>query len=137
MPIFEKSYEYSSNCIYKKPHNNEVRLYNLFKKNCHILDRESIVKNNELFAKEMLMIRSFLNENYISFPLEKKKIGNVKDKLANFVMKNNMDIILLLMDSKNIQLLFVSEEDNDDLINKIESIIFKPNNNLILANVKV
>ena len=34
-------------------------------------------------------------------------------------------------------LLFVSEEDNDDLINKIESIIFKPNNNLILANVKV
>lgn len=137
MPIFEKNYDYSANCIYKKPCENEVRLYNLFKKNCHILDRESIVKNNELFAKEMLMIRSFLNENNISFPLEKKKIGNVKDKLANFVMKNNMDIILLLMDSKNIQLLFVSEEDNDDLINKIESIIFKPNNNLILANVKV
>ena len=137
MHIFEKSYEYSANCIYKKPCENEVRLYNLFKKNCHILDRESIVKNNELFAKEMLMIRSFLNENYISFPLEKKKIGNVKDKLANFVMKNNMDIILILMDSKNIQLLFVSEEDNDYLINKIESIIFKPNKNLILANVKV
>lgn len=137
MPIFEKSYEYSANCIYKKPCENEVRLYNLFKKNCHILDRESIVKNNELFAKEMLMIRSFLDENYISFPLEKKKIGNVKDKLANFVMKNNMDIILILMDSKNIQLLFVPEEDNDYLINKIESIIFKPNKNLILANVKV
>lgn len=137
MPIFEKNYDYSANCIYKKPCENEVRLYNLFKKNCHILDRESIVKNNELFAKEMLMIRSFLDENYISFPLEKKKIGNVKDKLANFVMKNNMDIILLLMDSKNIQLLFVPEEDNDYLINKIESIIFKPNKNLILANVKV
>lgn len=137
MPIFEKNYEYSANCIYKKPCENEVRLYNLFKKNCHILDRESIVKNNELFAKEMLMIRSFLDENYISFPLEKKKIGNVKDKLANFVMKNNMDIILILMDSKNIQLLFVPEEDNDYLINKIESIIFKPNKNLILANVKV
>lgn len=137
MSIFEKSYEYSSNCIYKKPENNEVRLYNLFKKNCYILDRESIVKNNELFAKEMLMIRSFLDENNISFPLEKKKIENVKDKLANYVMKNNMDIILILMDSKNIQLLFVSEEDNDDLINKIESIIFKPNKNLILANVKV
>jgi len=137
MSIFEKSYEYSSNCIYKKPDKNEVRLYNLFKKNCDILDRESIVKNNELFAKEMLMIRSFLDENKISFPLEKKNIGPVKDKLANFVMKNNMDIILILMDNENISLLFVPEEDNDDLINKIESIIFKSNKNLILTSVKV
>jgi len=137
MPIFEKSYEYSSNCIYKKPHNNEVRLYNLFKKNCHILDRESIVKNNELFAKEMLMIRSFLDENKISFPLKKQNIEPVKDKLVNFVMTNNMDIILILLDSENIRLLFVPEEDNDNIINKIESIIFKSNKNVILASVKV
>lgn len=32
MPIFETSYEYSSNCIYEEPNKNEVRLYNLFKK---------------------------------------------------------------------------------------------------------
>jgi len=137
MPIFETSYEYSSNCIYEEPNKNEVRLYNLFKKNCYVLDRESIVKNNELFAKEMLMIRSFLDENNISFPLEKKNIESVKDKLANFVMNNNMDIILILLDSENIRLLFVPEEDNDDLSNKIESIIFKPNNNLSLTTVKI
>ena len=137
MPIFETSYEYSSNCIYEEPNKNEVRLYNLFKKNCYVLDRESIVKNNELFAKEMLMIRSFLDENNISFPLEKKNIESVKDKLANFVMNNNMDIILILLDSENIRLLFVPEEDNDDLSNKIESIIFKPNKNLSLTTVKI
>ena len=137
MPIFEQKYDYSANCIYEKPCENEVRLYNLFKKNCDVLDRESIVKNNELFAKEMLMIRSFLDENNISFPLEKNKIGNVKNKLANFVIKNNMDIILILLDSENIRLLFVPQEDNDDLINKIESIIFKPNKNLILTTVKI
>jgi hypothetical protein len=137
MSIFEKSYEYTSNCIYKKPDKNEVRLYNLFKKNCNVLDCESIVKNNELFAKEMLMVRSFLDENNISFPLEKKNIEPVKDKLANFVMNNNMDIILILMDNENIRLLFVPEEDNDYLINKIESVIFKPNNNLILTTVKI
>jgi len=137
MSIFEKSYEYSSNSIYKKPCENEVRLYNLFKKNCDVLDRESIVKNNELFAKEMLMIRSFLDENNISFPLNKKNIEPVKNKLANFIMKNNMDIILILLDSENIKLLFIPEEDNDDLINKIESIIFTSNKNVILAKVKV
>jgi hypothetical protein len=137
MPIFETSYEYSSNCIYEEPNKNEVRLYNLFKKNCYVLDRESIVKNNELFAKEMLMIRSFLDENNISFPLEKKNIESVKDKLANFVIKNNMDIILILLDSENIRLLFVPEDDNDDLSNKIESIIFKPNKNLSLTTVKI
>ena len=137
MPIFEKNYEYSSNCIYEKPCENEVRLYNLFKKNCDVLDRESISRNNELFAKEMLMIRSFLDENNISFPLEKNKIGNVKDKLANFVMTNNMDIILIFLDSETITLLFIPQEDNDDLINKIESIIFKPNKNLILTTVKI
>ena len=137
MSIFEKSYEYSSNCIYEKPHKNEVRLYNLFKKNCDVLDRESIVKNNELFAKEMLMIRSFLDENNISFPLEKKNIEPVRNELANFVIKNNMDIILILLDSENIRLLFVPEDDNDDLSNKIESIIFKPNKNLSLTTVKI
>tara|TARA_B100001758_G_scaffold40566_1_gene31635 strand:- start:6340 stop:6753 length:414 start_codon:yes stop_codon:yes gene_type:complete len=137
MSIFEKNYEYSSTCIYKEPCENEVRLYTLFKKNCNVLDRESIVKNNELFAKEMLMIRSFLDENNISFPLDKKNIEPVKDKLANFVIKNNMDIILILLDNENIRLLFVLEEDNDDLINKIESIIFKSNKNVILAKVKV
>ena len=137
MSIFEKKYEYSANCIYEKPHKNEVRLYNLFKKNCDVLDRESILKNNELFAKEMLMIRSFLDENNISFPLEKNKIGNVKNKLANFVIKNNMDIILILLDSENIRLLFVPQEDNDDLINKIESIIFKSNKTVILTTVKI
>jgi hypothetical protein len=137
MPIFEKSYDYSANCIYEKPHKNEVRLYNLFKKNCDVLDRESISRNNELFAKEMLMIRSFLDENNISFPLEKNKIGNVKDKLANFVIKNNMDIILILLDSENIRLLCIPQEDNDDLINKIESIIFKSNKTVILTTVKI
>tara|TARA_Y100000389_G_scaffold157110_1_gene158182 strand:- start:739 stop:1152 length:414 start_codon:yes stop_codon:yes gene_type:complete len=137
MPIFETSYEYSSNCIYEEPNKNEVRLYNLFKKNCDILDRESIRKNNELFAKEMLMIRSFLDENNISFPLDNKNIEPVKDKLANFVMTNNMDIILILIDSENIKLLFVPEDNNDDLINKIESIIFKSNKNVILTSVKV
>ena len=137
MSIFEKKYEYSSNCIYEKPHKNEVRLYNLFKKNYDVLDRESIVKNNELFAKEMLMIRRFLDENNISFPLAKNKIGNVKNKLANFVIKNNMDIILILLDSENIRLLFVPQEDNDYLINKIESIIFKSNKTVILTTVKI
>ena len=137
MSIFEKKYEYKNNCIYEKPHKNEVRLYNLFKKNCDVLDRESIVKNNELFAKEMLMIRSFLDENNISFPLEKNKIGNVKNKLATYIKKNNMDIILILLDSENIRLLFVPQEDNDDLINKIESIIFKSNKTVILTTVKI
>jgi hypothetical protein len=137
MSIFEKSYEYSSNSIYEKAEKNEVRLYNLFKKNCNVLDRESIAKNNELFAKEMLMIRSFLDENNISFPLDKKRIVNVKNKLANFVIKNNMDMILILLDSENIKLLFIPEQDNDDLINKIESVIFKSNKNVILAKVKV
>jgi hypothetical protein len=137
MSIFEKSYDYSANCIYKKAEKNEVRLYNLFKKNCNVLDRESIAKNNELFAKEMLMIRSFLDENNISFPLDKKRIVNVKNKLANFVIKNNMDMILILLDSENIKLLFIPEQDNDDLINKIESVIFKSNKNVILAKVKV
>ena len=137
MSIFEKSYDYSANCIYKKPCENEVRLYNLFKKNCDILDRESIVKNNELFAKEMLMIRSFLDENNISFPLNKQDIKHVKDKLVNFVMTNNMDMILILLDSENIKLLFIPEQDNDVLINKIESIIFKPDKNVILTRVKI
>lgn len=137
MPIFEKSYDYSANCIYKKPCENEVRLYNLFKKNCDILDRESISRNNELFATEMLMIRSFLDENNIPFPLNKQNIKPVKDKLANFVMTNNMDIILILMDSETITLLFIPEQDNDVLINKIESIIFKPDKNVILTRVKI
>ena len=139
MSIFEKKYEYSPNCLYKKPEKNKVRLYNLFKKNCDILDHESIAKNNELFAKEMLMIRSFLDNNNISFPLKKKKIGPVTENLATFIMKNNMDIILILMDSKNIKLLFVSQEDNDDLIRKIETVIFKSNENenVILTMVKV
>lgn len=137
MPIFEKSYDYKDSCIYKKPCENEVRLYNLFKKNCDILDRESIVKNNELFAKEMLMLRSFLDENNISFPLNKQNIEHVKDKLANFVMTNNMDMILILLDSENIKLLFIPEQDNDDLINKIETVIFKQNKNVILTRVKI
>ena len=85
----------------------------------------------------MLMIRSFLDENNISFPLEKNKIGNVKNKLANFVIKNNMDIILILLDSENIRLLCIPQEDNDDLINKIESIIFKSNKTVILTVVKI
>jgi hypothetical protein len=109
----------------------------LFKKNCDILDKESISRNNELFATEMLMIRSFLDENNISFPLNKQNIKPVKDKLTNFVMTNNMDIILILMDSENIKLLFVPEQDNDDLINKIETVIFKSNKNVILTSVKV
>ena len=137
MPIFEKSYDYSANCIYKKPCENEVRLYVLFKKNCNILDRESISRNNELFAKEMIMIRSFLDENNISFPLNKQNIEHVKDKLANFVMKNNMDMILILLDSENIKLLFIPEKDNNDLISKIETVIFKSNKNVILTSVKV
>ena len=85
----------------------------------------------------MLMIRSFLDENNISFPLNKQNIKPVKDKLTNFVMTNNMDIILILMDSENIKLLFVPEQDNDDLINKIETVIFKSNKNVILTSVKV
>jgi hypothetical protein len=137
MPIFEKSYDYSANCIYKKPCENEVRLYNLFKKNCDILDKESISRNNELFATEMLMIRSFLDENNISFPLNKQNIKPVKDKLTNFVMTNNMDIILILMDSENIKLLFVPEQDNDDLINKIETVIFKSNKNGKILKIKM
>jgi hypothetical protein len=48
-----------------------------------------------------------------------------------------MDIILILLDSENIRLLFIPEEDNDDLSNKIESIIFKSNNNLSLTTVKI
>lgn len=52
-------------------------------------------------------------------------------------MTNNIDIILILLDSENISLLFVPEDNNDDLINKIESIIFKSNKNVILAKVKV
>ena len=52
-------------------------------------------------------------------------------------MTNNMDIILILMDSENIKLLFVPEQDNDDLINKIETVIFKSNKNVILTSVKV
>ncbi len=48
-----------------------------------------------------------------------------------------MDIILILLDSENIRLLFVPEEDNDNIINKIESIIFKWNKDVILASVKV
>lgn len=48
-----------------------------------------------------------------------------------------MDIILILLDSENIRLLFIPEDDNDDLINKIESIIFKSNNNLSLTTVKI
>lgn len=137
MSIYEKNYEYTSNCVYKKPEKSEVRLYNLFKKNCNVLDSESIVKNNDLFAKEMLMIRGFLNNNNISFPLKTKKIGPVKDKLANFVMNNNMDIILILMDSENIKLLFIKEENNDELISKIETVIFKSNKNVVLAKITV
>jgi hypothetical protein len=48
-----------------------------------------------------------------------------------------MDIILILLDSENIRLLFVPQEDNNDLINKIESIIFKSNKNVILTTVKI
>lgn len=48
-----------------------------------------------------------------------------------------MDMILILMDSENIKLLFVPEQDNDDLINKIETVIFKPNKNIILTSVKI
>lgn len=44
-------------------------------------------------------------------------------------------MILILMDNKNIKLLFVPEQDNDDLINKIETIIFKQN--VILTSVKI
>jgi hypothetical protein len=52
-------------------------------------------------------------------------------------MTNNMDIILILMDSETITLLFIPEQDNDVLINKIESIIFKPDKNVILTRVKI
>ena len=45
--------------------------------------------------------------------------------------------ILIFLDSETITLLFIPQEDNDDLINKIESIIFKPNKNLILTTVKI
>lgn len=48
-----------------------------------------------------------------------------------------MDIILILLDSENIRLLFVPQEDNNGLINKIESIIFKSNKNLSLTTVKI
>ena len=48
-----------------------------------------------------------------------------------------MDIILILLDSENIRLLFIPEDDNDDLINKIESIIFKSNKTVILTTVKI
>jgi len=42
-----------------------------------------------------------------------------------------------LLDSENIRLLCIPQEDNDDLINKIESIIFKSNKTVILTTVKI
>ena len=95
----------------------------------------SMILNSEQFDKEMLKIRKFLNENNILFPLNINKIEIVKKELSEFILKNNMDIILILMDYSYLNFIFISEDDNNSIINGIEKLIFKKSNiNLLSIN---
>ena len=132
MSIYIKSYPYEPICMYPRPKEDEVKLYTLLKKNCKKLDKESMILNSEQFDNEMLKIRKFLNENNISFPLNINKIEIVKKELSEFILKNNMDIILIFMDYSYLNLIFLSENDNNSIINGIESIIFKKSNKIFL-----
>tara|TARA_B000000477_G_C5992684_1_gene185566 strand:- start:113 stop:481 length:369 start_codon:yes stop_codon:yes gene_type:complete len=118
--------------MYPRPKEDEVKLYTLLKKNCKKLDKESMILNSGQFDNEMLKIRKFLNENNISFPLNINKIEIVKKELSEFILKNNMDIILIFMDYSYLNLIFLSENDNNSIINGIESIIFKKSNKIFL-----
>lgn len=135
MSIYIKSYPYEPICMYPRPKEDEVKLYTLLKKNCKILDKESMILNSKQFDKEMLKIRKFLNENNILFPLNINKIEIVKKELSEFILKNNMDIILILMDYSYLNFIFISEDDNNSIINGIEKLIFKKSNiNLLSIN---
>tara|TARA_Y100000389_G_scaffold167041_1_gene172039 strand:- start:66 stop:434 length:369 start_codon:yes stop_codon:yes gene_type:complete len=121
--------------MYPRPKINEVKLYTLLKKNCKIFDKESMILNSEQFDKEMLKIRNFLNEKNILFPLNINKIEIVKKELSEFILKNNMDVILIFMDYSYLNFIFISEDDNNSIINGIEKLIFKKSN-INLLNVK-
>ncbi len=135
MSIYIKSYPYETICMYPRPKINEVKLYTLLKKNCKIFDKESMILNSEQFDKEMLKIRNFLNEKNILFPLNINKIEIVKKELSEFILKNNMDVILIFMDYSYLNFIFISEDDNNSIINGIEKLIFKKSN-INLLNVK-
>tara|TARA_Y100000389_G_scaffold103596_1_gene100488 strand:+ start:2798 stop:3226 length:429 start_codon:yes stop_codon:yes gene_type:complete len=123
MSITEIKLNYEDNCIFPNSLKNEVKLYTLFKKNAKKNNIEFFKENEDIVIEEMSMIRVFLNENKIIFPMKTKKINKTKEKLSSFLLKNMMDIILIFVYDNKIYLLYI-DENEDDLIEGIKKLLF-------------
>jgi hypothetical protein len=132
MSICETKVNYKDNCIFPNTIKNEVKMYTLFKENTKNNSIEFFKENENLVKKELSMVQVFLNENKIIFPTKVKKINKIKEKLCSFILKNKMNIILILVYDNKIHLLYINEND-DNLIEKIHKLLFveKKNHNVL------
>jgi len=134
MSITETKLNYEENCIFPNSLKNEVKLYTLFKKNAKKNSMEFCKENEDLVIEEMSMIRVFLNENKIIFPMKVKNINKIKEKVSSFVLENEMDIIIILVYNNKIHLLYINE-NGDALIENIKKLLFVKQVNLNVLRV--
>lgn len=122
--IYKTSIPYEPTFIYPNVNENEVRLYNLFKTNCKDLSKKCVEDNNNRFVMEMSLVRDFLGNNNIQFPISTAQSISVKRKLENLILENSLDIILIFMEHNTINLMFLSEEHNDNIIERAKCVLF-------------
>jgi len=122
--IYKTAIPYEPTFIYPNVNENEVRLYNLFKTNCKDLSKECVKVNNNRFVMEMSLVRDFLGKHRIQFPISTAQSISVKSKLEKLIVDNSLDIILLFIEHNTINLMFLSEDDNDDIIERAKSVLF-------------
>jgi hypothetical protein len=73
---------------------------------------------------EMSLVRDFLGKHRIQFPISTAQSISVKSKLEKLIVDNSLDIILLFIEHNTINLMFLSEDDNDDIIERAKSVLF-------------
>ena len=133
--IYKTSIPYEPTFIYPNVNENEVRLYNLFKTNCKDLSKKCVEDNNTRFVMEMSLVRDFLGKHNIQFPLTTEQSINVKSKLETLLVDNSLDIILLFIEHNTINLMFLSEDDNDDIVERAKCVLF--HKDVIVAKTSV
>jgi hypothetical protein len=125
--IYKTSIPYEPTFIYPNVNENEVRLYNLFKTNCKDLSKKCVEENNNRFVMEMSLVRDFLGKHHIQFPLTTEQSINAKTKLEKLIVENSLDIMLLFIEHNTINLMFLSEEHNDNIIERAKLVLFHKN----------
>lgn len=122
--IYKTSIPYEPTFIYPNVNENEVRMYNLFKTNCKDLSKKCVEDNNNQFVMKMSLVRDFLGKHRIQFPLSTAQSISVKTKLEKLILDNSLDIMLLFIEHNTINLMFLSENDNDDIIEHAKCVLF-------------